>query len=104
MHLRANDLARLDARPSVDWCLASCHDAADVARASALGLDAAVLGPVLPTATHPDADPLGWSGFEAASRATAIPVYALGGLGAGDLAVARRHGAHGVAMIRAAWR
>ncbi len=104
VHLRSAELSRLDARPAVYWCVASCHDAADVARASALGLDAAVLGPVMATASHPDTTPIGWDGFRAAARETAIPVYALGGLGTTSLAVARENGAHGVAMIRAAWR
>ena len=36
--------------------------------------------------------------------ATPLPVYALGGLGAGDLAAAEAAGAHGVAAMRAAWR
>ncbi len=104
VHLRSDDLMRLEARPAVDWCIASCHDADDIEHASALGLDAAVLGPVLPTASHPDARSIGWDGFRAASRETAIPVYALGGLSAADLPMARQSGAHGVAMIRSAWR
>lgn len=103
VHLRSDDLLRLDVRPTVDWCIASCHDAEDIAHASALGLDAAVLGPVLPTASHPDATPIGWEGFRSLSRETAIPVYALGGLRATDLETARASGAQGVAMIRSAW-
>jgi 8-oxo-dGTP diphosphatase len=34
---------------------------------------------------------------------TAIPVYAIGGLGSGDLPEATRNGAHGIAMIGGAW-
>ena len=103
VHLRSCDLMRLEARPAVDWCIASCHDATEIGRASRLGLDAAVLGPVMATASHPDAVPMGWAGFGAASQSTAIPVYALGGLTIDDLSTARDHGAHGVAMIRSAW-
>ena len=36
------------------------------------------------------------------ARAT-LPVFALGGAGPLDAATARAHGAHGVAMLRAAW-
>lgn len=103
VHLSSRDLLRIESRPAVDWCVASCHDADELARAGALGLDAAVLGPVGPTESHPGSDVLGWAGFAALAASTTLPVYALGGLSAGDLAVARAAGAHGVAMIRAAW-
>ena len=103
VHLSSRELMKLQDRPSIDWCFASCHDAAELARAGELGLDAAVLGPVGPTASHPGGDVLGWSGFAAIAGAASLPVYALGGLTAGDLGAAHDAGAHGVAMIRAAW-
>ncbi len=103
VHLTSRDLMGLDARPDVDWCLASCHDATQLAKAGELGVDAAVLGPVRATASHVDATPVGWDAFLAIARETTIPVYALGGLDADELDAARAHGAHGVAMIRAAW-
>jgi 8-oxo-dGTP diphosphatase len=46
---------------------------------------------------------LGWDGFERIARDSGIPVFAIGGLGHGDLEHAWAHGAHGVAMIRGAW-
>jgi len=49
------------------------------------------------------ANPLGWARFADLVRGTSIPVYALGGLDRGDLDVALSHGAHGVALRRAAW-
>ena len=70
----------------------------------ALGMDFAVLGPVKPTATHPGTATLGWNGFAAIARGSSIPVYAIGGLQRADLPEARAAGAHGVAMIRGAWR
>ncbi len=103
VHMTARDLMRLDARPAVDWCIASCHDAEELARAGELGLDAAVLGPVAPTASHPDAEVLGWEGFATIARQTAIPVYAIGGMTPDDRMRAIDSGAHGMAMIRAAW-
>ncbi len=72
-------------------------------RAGELGVDFAVLGPVRPTASHPDASPLGWEGFGRAVATTPVPVYALGGLDLGDLAQATRHGAPVFAQ-RSAWK
>lgn len=104
VHLPARQLVESRARPDFQWVGASVHDALELARAQALGADFAVLGPVRHTATHPSAAPLGWDGFERVARGSAIPVFALGGLRIEDLDVARTHGAHGVAMIRGAWR
>jgi thiamine-phosphate diphosphorylase len=103
LHLTGAALAACTARPAMRWVAASCHDATDVARAGALGLDFAVLGPVLPTKSHPGAPALGWPAFTALARASALPLFALGGLGRDDLAIARRAGAHGVAALRGAW-
>ena len=46
---------------------------------------------------------LGWERFAAIVAETTLPVFALGGLGAADLPSAIAHGAHGVALRRAAW-
>ena len=82
---------------------ASCHDADDLERARAAGCDFAVLGPVRATPTHPGAPVLGWTGFEDLARGAGLPVFAIGGLGDGDAATARRSGGQGVAAIRAFW-
>lgn len=105
VHLRAAQLAELEARPlpAAQPVVASCHDAAELARAEALGCDAAVLGPVQATATHPDATPLGWSAFAHLRERVSLPIYALGGLAPTDLAEARQHGAQGIAAIRGLW-
>jgi 8-oxo-dGTP diphosphatase len=84
-------------------CAASCHDSAELARAGELGLDFAVLGPVAATPSHRHASPLGWERVAELLRATPLPVYALGGLTRDDLETAVTHGAHGVALRRAAW-
>ena len=110
LHWRAGQLRAADAlvrsRAHRDARLplsAAGHDAEDIALAEALGVDDLLLGPVKPTATHPGAPSLGWDGFEALRSRTGLPVYALGGLGRDDLIEARRHGAQGVAAIRAFW-
>lgn len=81
----------------------SCHNAAELAHAAAIGADFALLSPVLPTLTHPGAATLGWDAFATLAAASPIPVYGLGGLGRDDVALAQSHGAHGVALLRGAW-
>ena len=103
VHWTSSMLAQASQRPAGMMAAASCHTRDDVARAGALDLDFAVLGPVAATPTHPDADPIGWEGFVARVEGTRVPVYALGGLAPGDLAEAVVHGAQGVALRRAAW-
>lgn len=97
------DLARTAGRPDLPLVAASCHGSVDLEVAGKLGADLAVFGPVKPTASHPDADPLGWPAFQQAIGLTPVPVYALGGLAASDVDEAMRRGAHGVAAQRAAW-
>lgn len=105
VHLGAEQLVVLEARPlPVEVPLAaSCHHADDLRRAQQLGCDFAVLGPVLPTASHPGEPALGWQGFEQLREAVSLPLYAIGGLSPAHIAVARQHGAQGIAAIRALW-
>jgi 8-oxo-dGTP diphosphatase len=104
VHLTARQLLAAKERPDLLLMGASCHGADELRAAERLGADLAVLGPVKPTPTHAGAQTLGWDGFEAAARGSAIPVYALGGVMPGDLETAWARGAHGVAMIRGAWK
>jgi 8-oxo-dGTP diphosphatase len=90
-------------RPEGMLCAASCHTRDDLAKAGALGLDFVVLGPVQPTPTHPGAAVLGWEGFSTVVAGTTLPVFALAGLAPDDLDTAIAHGAHGIALRRAAW-
>ena len=103
VHWTAAALAAATERPAGMLCAASCHTREDIDRAATLGVDFAVLGPVLPTPTHAGAPALGWEGFARCVATTAIPVFALGGLAASDLDTAIMQGAHGVALRRGAW-
>jgi len=105
VHLTGAQMAALDGRPLVPQQLvgASCHDAAQLAQALRLGADFATLSPVLATVSHPQAQPLGWAGFQALAEAAAMPVYALGGMAPAQLAQAREAGAQGVAGISGFW-
>ena len=104
VHLTSTQLAGLKQRPELSWVGASCHDETELTRAVEIGADLAVLSPVLPTASHPGAPTLGWSRFTELVAHCPIPVFALGGLAEADLDLARRHGAHGVALKGQAWR
>jgi len=62
-----------------------------------------MLSPVLPTASHPDASPLGWSAFSQIIDQVVMPVYALGGMKPAHCDTAIAHGAQGIAAISALW-
>lgn len=102
VHLASSQLDELAARPLPLSIMvgASCHDARQLELASRVGCDFATLSPVLATASHPDAEPLGWPRFARLAEAASLPVYALGGLGADDVAEARMHAGQGIAGIR----
>jgi 8-oxo-dGTP diphosphatase len=103
VHLPVAALMRLEARTGSGLLGASCHSAADLARASELGLDYVLLGAVLPTLSHPGAPALGWDAFAALVKEYPLPVYALGGMNPAHLEAAWSAGAHGIAMLRGAW-
>ena len=103
VQLTGAQLAELRERPAVDWCAASCHNAAELRRAEQLGCDFALLSPVLATLSHPGAPHLGWENFAALAAGSSIPIYALGGLTHDDMQIAWQHGAHGISLLRQAW-
>ena len=103
VHLSAEQLMQCPARPELPRVGASCHNAEELDRAERLGCDYALLSPVLPTASHPGAQGMGWDGFARLAAGRALPVYALGGMTAELLQTARTHGAHGIALLRGAW-
>ena len=100
VHLPSAQLMDLSVRPDIGWCGASCHNAEELFHAEQLGVDFVVLGPVLPTLSHPGLPALGWRKFAALIRDYPLPVYALGGIRAEDLTTAWEHGGHGIAMMR----
>lgn len=104
LHLSSGKAAIPDQGPEYDGFISmACHDRAERDQALALGADQILLSPVAPTATHPDATPLGWSGLSELATGIAAPVYALGGVTPADLDEARAAGARGIAGIRAFW-
>jgi thiamine-phosphate diphosphorylase len=105
VHLDGTRLAACQNRPLAAGKLvsAACHTLEQIKKAETIAADMATLSPVLPTASHPEAQLLGWEGFRALAVQTALPVYALGGMNARLLEDARKNGAYGVAGIQAFW-
>ncbi|WP_019341773.1 Nudix family hydrolase [Stutzerimonas stutzeri] len=85
------------------WLAASCHDMAELDLANQMGVDFIVLSPILATASHPEARPMGWQRAADMLLGFAQPAYLLGGLGPSDVMRAAQIGAQGVAGIRAFW-
>lgn len=89
--------------PAERWLAASCHDADELAAAASLAVDFVTLSPVHATASHPDAQPLGWPRVAELLLGFNGPAYVLGGLQLSDTDQARRVGAQGIAAVRAFW-
>ncbi len=102
IHLPSAALMALSQRPPFPWVAASCHHPGELMKAQAIGVDFAVLSPVLPTQSHPS-KPLGWSRFEALASRFPFPIYALGGMGEAHLREAQWRGGQGIAAIRGLW-
>ncbi|WP_150303147.1 Nudix family hydrolase [Pseudomonas saliphila] len=101
--LRDMAVAGWDRATFKGWLAASCHNAEELELAARVGVDFVSLSPVLPTQTHPDAEPLGWERAAELIARVNMPVYLLGGLGPGDLKRAFEVGGQGVAGIRGIW-
>ncbi len=104
-HASSRVLTALTARPeqAPQLLLASCHSPEALVQAAALQVDAAVLGPVQATATHPGQPSLGWARFGEWVQQAGLPVYALGGVGPAQREQAFAAYAQGVSGISAYW-
>ena len=105
VHLSSQRLCALATRPLGEgyWVGASVHDEEELEIASRRGVDFVALAPVLATRSHPKATPLGWQRFQELCAHMNMPVYALGGMRAEHLSMARDAGAQGLAMISGVW-
>ncbi|MFA5520559.1 MAG: Nudix family hydrolase [Castellaniella sp.] len=88
------------ARRGRHYLAMSTHNAGELALARRIGADFVVLGHVLDTPSHPGEPGMGWEGFDQLRVQAGLPVFAIGGQSQDTLAIAQRHGAHGVAMLR----
>jgi len=105
LHLNRHHASAINVRPVRQDVLlgVSCHNEEEIVHAQKIGADYLLLSPLLPTASHPSADLLGWESFSALVELANIPVYALGGVGEEHIKIARSCGAQGVAGISAWW-
>ncbi len=113
VHLDSSRLMSLSTRPFPSsatsseyplWVAASCHNAKELAHAGQLGVDFAVVSPVLETASHPGVSPLGWAGFRELTELAVLPVYALGGMTQRHIQQVCEHGGQGIAAVSSLWR
>ena len=103
VHLNSQRLITLKQKPDDLLVGASCHNRAELEQAQSLHLDFALLSPVLPTKSHPEANGMGWETFGETLNGLEIPVYGLGGMQQEHLSQALACGARGIAMQRAVW-
>jgi thiamine-phosphate diphosphorylase len=86
-----------------DWWIGmSVHDLDEAAAARAAAADYLLVGPVFPTATHPDRHPLGLVRL-AEIVGVGLPVIAIGGVTVERIPDLRQAGTYGAAAIRALW-
>ncbi|MBC8239496.1 MAG: thiamine phosphate synthase [Alphaproteobacteria bacterium] len=82
------------------WLItAAAHSRPALLRAARLGVNAALLSPVFPTSSHPGAAALGVLRFAALALHCPLPIYALGGIAAGNATRLASSGAAGIAAI-----
>lgn len=78
---------------------ASVHSAAQQYRAAQLGVCFSLFGNIKITKSHAHTPARGFAALADMAAITAVPIYAVGGLHMEDLAIAKTHGAVGVAGI-----
>lgn len=105
LHYTEQALQDAPARSSLPahWTVAASAHGAEGLEIAADRADLAVLGPVLPTQTHPQAQGMGWAQFAALCESARLPVYAIGGVSADQVLQVREQGGQGVAGIRTYW-
>lgn len=79
----------------------AAHDLKAVQAAERAGADAVIVSPVFPSNSPSAGQPMGVEGLMALVAATALPVYALGGVRAGTVAQLATSGVVGIAAVEA---
>ncbi|PCJ24441.1 MAG: hypothetical protein COA96_09335 [SAR86 cluster bacterium] len=102
-HATSKLLMNLQSRPvgSQQLFSASCHNLEELRKAEALEADFVFLSPVNSTKSYTVEQTLGWQSFKDLAAKVSMPVYALGGVGSGEVDMALAHGGHGIAGISA---
>ena len=79
----------------------SCHTEQEIDLANQTSARCILIGSVLETPSHPNAESLGWKGFYDLCVKANKPVYALGGMNNSQKEAVLVYGAQGIAAIRA---
>ncbi|KPC74953.1 hypothetical protein ADL26_10050 [Thermoactinomyces vulgaris] len=79
----------------------SVHSLAAAERAAAEGADYLMVGHIFPSASKPGLPPLGSDRLRVWVEQVQIPMIAVGGIDAGNVAEIKRAGCHGIAVISA---
>jgi thiamine-phosphate pyrophosphorylase len=85
------------------FCGVSVHSLEAARRAAGQGADYLVFGSVFETQSHPGAAPAGLDLLREVCSAVEIPVFAIGGITPENAHLCWNAGAHGIAVIGAAW-
>ena len=81
----------------------STHTDEDIKQALKIDADFILLSPVKETSSHPGVAGMGWKAFAEKVESITVPVYALGGMQAEDVEMAKLKGGQGVAAITGFW-
>ncbi len=105
VHLPAHIAMRLKRRPVGPhrWLAVSCHNAAELAHAAAIGADFATLSPIRFTPELSDSSPLDWPDASELIAAATLPVFVLGGMQIEDIETSLALGGQGIAATRGLW-
>lgn len=95
LHLSAEELLKIQEKPSANLVSASCSTPGELFKAQRLGLDFVIVGPIL-VSTSDGKQAVGWPMFQSLSGRVNLPVYASGGVGKKDMELAREYGAQGI--------
>jgi thiamine-phosphate pyrophosphorylase len=97
----ATDIPRLRAEHARYLITVAAHDLGAMQAAERAGADAVVVSPVFPSNSPSAGEPLGLKGLEGLIAATALPVYALGGVRARTVTQLIGGGLVGIAAVEA---
>ncbi len=105
IHLTSYRLLEASKKPCTGQSIvgASCHNLQEIEHANELELDYIILGPVIEKSTVETSVGMGWGAFSELTKASLIPVFAVGGLGVQDEDTCIKNGGQGIAAIRGLW-
>ncbi len=101
LHLPEYQLCKPPSLEGFSLVSAACHSRKALLKAEALGVDFALVSPVFATKSHPDAAPLGIHRLARLATVSRVPLVALGGISAQNVAKLKLVSLMGFAAIGA---